>query len=356
MSRPPARIIPVILSGGAGTRLWPLSRADRPKQLAHLTGGGTMLQQTARRASDASRFAAPVVVTGADHEDQAAAQLAEAGAAPGLLIVEPCPRNTAPAIALAALSAAEDAVLLVMPSDHLIADEAAFRAAIDSALPFAEEGWLVTFGIAPDRPETGYGYIGRGAPLGRGVFRAAEFAEKPDLATAEHYCAGGGHDWNAGIFLFRADALLRALDEYAPGILAAARAATAAARREDGRLFPDAACFARAPAQSIDYAVMEKAARVAVAPVAMGWSDIGSWDALHALGPADGAGNVVAGDVVAIDSKNCLIRSDGPTIVTIGVEQLIVVATDGAVLVVPRGQSQRVKEAVDALRAREDRK
>lgn len=346
------RIIPVILSGGSGTRLWPLSRIGRPKQLIALTGARTMLQMTALRMADAEMFAPPIVVASAEHEAEIGAQLAEAGVPPSLTILEPAARNTAAAIALAALNVEAGDMLLISPSDHDIADPAAFRAVVAAALPDAEAGWLVTFGIRPDRPETGYGYIARGAVLGAATYRVEAFVEKPDLATATGYCAGGRHDWNAGIFLFKAGAYLAALEAHAPEIAAAARGAAAGQRREGSAVYPDAACFAEAPAVSIDRAVMEKAERIAVAPVEMGWSDVGSWEALHALGPADGDGNVLRGDVVAPGSKGCLIRSEGPVVVALGVEDLVVVATERAVLIVRRGESQRVGEAIAALEAR----
>ena len=346
------RIIPVILSGGAGTRLWPLSVAERPKQFLALAGAESLLRQTVRRVSDERRFAPPLIVASRGHGIAILADLAEESIAPAELILEPCPKNTAAAIALAALSVDGDQLLLVLPSDHVIADEAAFHAAIEAALSFAREDWLVTFGIAPDRPETGYGYIRRGEPLGRGVFRADAFVEKPDRATAEAWLAQGGHDWNAGIFLFRASAFLSALEEFEPGILSAAREALANGSREDGHILPDEAAFGRSPSLPVDVAVMERSSRVAVAPCDMGWSDLGSWDALHQLGPRDSAGNAVGGDAIAVDSKNCLVRSDGPTVVTVGVSDLIVVASADSVLVVPRGESQRVREALDALARR----
>lgn len=351
-SRSDGRIVPVILSGGAGKRLWPLSRAGRPKQLMALDGGDSLLEQTARRVEDRARFDSAIVVAGADHADAVEAQLAGIGAEPGLLIVEPFGRNTAAAIALAALAAGKDDLLLVMPSDHLIADGDALRAAIARALPFAAEDWLVTFGIAPDRPETGYGYIRRGPLLGEDVFKAESFAEKPHRDLAEAWLAEGGRDWNAGIFLFRAGAFIAALGEYEPDILDAARSSIEAGRRVGIRLFPDPDAFARAPALPVDVAVMERSNRVAVAPVEMGWSDVGSWDSIYALGDPDSAGNVLGGEVLALDSQDCLIRSDGPAVVAIGVRDLIVIATDDGVLVVPRGESQRVKEALDALEAR----
>jgi mannose-1-phosphate guanylyltransferase/mannose-1-phosphate guanylyltransferase/mannose-6-phosphate isomerase len=325
MTSPPIR--PVILSGGAGTRLWPLSRADRPKQFLALAGEESLLKATARRAA---AWGLPIVVAG---REQA---LAVRGEVPDArLVLEPAARGTAAAVALAALEAAEGELLLVMPSDHHIEDEAAFRAAVEAAEPLARQGWLVTFGIAPDRAETGYGYIRRGEALAPGAYRAERFAEKPDRDTAAAWLAEGGWNWNAGIFLFGREALLDSLGEHAPGLLAAVQSD-----------------FEAAPATSIDKAVMEKADRVAVVPVAMGWSDVGSWEALHALGPLDSEGNLLTGDVVAPGSRDCLVRSEGPVVVALGVEGLVIVATERAVLVVPRGDSQRVKEAIDALEAR----
>jgi mannose-1-phosphate guanylyltransferase/mannose-1-phosphate guanylyltransferase/mannose-6-phosphate isomerase len=346
-----ARIVPVILSGGTGVRLWPLSRLGRPKQLVSLGGGASLLGETAKRVADETLFTAPVIVAGEEDADAVAAALAEARA-PSLLILEPRPRGTAAAIALAAAGAAADDLLLVLPSDHAVARPAAFLDAVRAAAPFAAEDWLVTFGIRPDRPETGYGYVRRGAALAEGLFEAAAFVEKPPRETAEAFLADGGYDWNAGIFLFRAGAMVDALQVHAPETLAAVRGALAGGQRDGIRLRPAADAFAAAPAASIDRAVMEKAERVAIVPVDMGWSDVGSWDAVHALGPRDADGNVLAGDVVAPDSRNCLVRSDGPVVVALGVEDLIVVATERAVLVVRRGESQRVGEALDALEAR----
>lgn len=344
------KITPVILSGGSGTRLWPMSTPARPKQLLPLIGARTMIQETALRVADRDRFAAPIVVANAAHVEAIETQLAEIDTAPAALIVEPCGRNTAPAIALAALAVADPATpLLVMPSDHAIGAPEAFRSAVEAALPFAREGWLVTFGITPDAPETGYGYIRLGGTLGERVRRVERFVEKPDRATAEAMLAEGGHAWNGGIFLFRADAYLAALAEHAPAMSSAVAEAMAAGSRSDRRITPDAAGFAACPADSIDYAVMEKAERVAVTPVAMEWSDVGCWDALHALGPLDGAGNLVTGDVVLQDARNCLVRSTGPRIAARGIDDLIVVATGEAVLVLPRGRSQEVKALLDAL-------
>ncbi len=344
------KISPVILSGGSGTRLWPLSRTGRPKQLLSLTDTETMLQLTARRANDPVRFGGPVVVANAAHADEIDRQLNEIGARPEVLILEPVARNTAPAIALAALALAPDTLMLVMPSDHVIADVDAFRDAIDAALPLANDGWLVTFGIAPQAPDTGYGYIRTGEPLTDGVLRVDRFVEKPDRATAEGYLAEGRYFWNGGIFLFRADAYLAALQAHAPGIVDASRASFDAGRREGARLYPDAVAFGASPSDSIEYAVMEKAVRVAVAPVDMGWSDVGSWDALHDLAEKDSAGNSKSGEIVAIDTKDCLFRSSGPLVAAVGVSDLIVIATGDAVLIMPRGSSQEVKRAIAALK------
>ncbi len=343
----PPPVTPVILCGGAGTRLWPLSRAARPKQMLDLTdGGGTMLALTTQRVADPSLYGPPLVVGAESQADVIAGEVEGA-----TLILEPTARNTAPAIALAALNAAPGAVLLVLPSDHHVADPAGFDAAVRRALPLARDGWIVTFGMTPDRPETGYGYIRRGERLGEGLFAVDRFVEKPDAATAAAWLAEGGHDWNGGIFLMRADTLIDGLAAHAPDILAAARAAVAGQAADGARLSPDAEAFAAAPSISIDYALMEKAARVAVAPVAIGWSDIGGFAALRDIMARDAAGNAIAGDVLAIDAENCLIRSDGPLVAAIGVRDLVVIAAGGAVLIVPREQSQRVKEIVERLKA-----
>jgi mannose-1-phosphate guanylyltransferase/mannose-1-phosphate guanylyltransferase/mannose-6-phosphate isomerase len=275
-----------------------------------------------------------MVVAGSDQADAVRAE------APGaLLIVEPAARGTAAAVALAALAAEPEELLLVMPSDHFIRDEAALRAAVETARPLAEQDWLVTFGIEPDRPETGYGYIRTGEPLGPGAWKAERFAEKPDVETARAWIEEGGWSWNSGLFLFARDAILAALESYASEMMAAARAGA----------------LAGVASASLDKAVMEKAPRVAVVPVDMGWSDIGSWEALHALGPRDPDDNLLSGDVVAPGSRGCLVRSDGPVVVALGVSDLVVVATERAVLVVRRCEAQRVGEAVAALQARRKR-
>lgn len=344
-------IIPVILSGGSGTRLWPMSRPERPKQLLPLTAEITMLQLTAGRANG-ERFAKPIVVANAAHADIVEEQLAHVEAAAQALILEPMGRNTAPAIALAALAAGGDeSPLLVMPSDHVIADLPAFHAAIHAALPLVEQGWLVTFGITPDAPETGYGWIKIGDALAEGVHRVDRFVEKPPRDKAEAMLASGDHAWNGGIFLFRADKYLEALAAFAPDMLIASRASLDKGRREGARIWPDEATFAACPSDSIDYAVMERAEQVAVVPVSMGWNDVGSWDALHAISQCDEGGNVCGGDVIAIETRGCLVRADaGKRVALVGVSDLIVVASGDDILVLPRGRSQDVKKIIAAMK------
>jgi mannose-1-phosphate guanylyltransferase/mannose-1-phosphate guanylyltransferase/mannose-6-phosphate isomerase len=313
-----------------------------------------MLQLTAGR-TQGERFAAPIVVANARHADLVEQQLANAGAIPQALILEPAGRNTAPAIALAAIAAGGGGdALLVMPSDHVIDDVPAFHAAIEAAMPLVSQGWLVTFGIAPDSPEIGYGWIQIGDALQPGVHRVARFVEKPPLDKAESMLASGDHAWNGGMFLFQADAYLEALAQFDPGILVATREAMDKARTEGTRIYPDATAFATSPDASIDYAVMEKAERVAVVPVAMGWNDVGSWDALHAISARDEVGNAHRsegdGNVLAIDTRQCFVRSDGIRVSLVGVEDLIVVASGNDVLIMPRGRSQEVKKLIEAMK------
>jgi mannose-1-phosphate guanylyltransferase/mannose-1-phosphate guanylyltransferase/mannose-6-phosphate isomerase len=338
------RIIPVILSGGSGTRLWPLSRKGRPKQMLPLVGDRSMLQVTAARAARRELFAAPLIVTSAGQAAQVAAQLGDGVR----LILEPCARNTAPAIALAALSVADDDLLLVMPSDHLISDPEGFVGAVELGLPLALGGMLVIFGVRPTRPETGFGYIRRGEAVGDGVFRVERFLEKPDLAAATAFLADGRYDWNAGIFLFTAGAFLQALETHAPDIAEAARRAMGDSRSA-GSVSPQAEIFSAIRSESIDRAVIERAANVVVVPMDVGWSDVGSWQALHAVSAADGTGNAVSGPATLLDTSGCLIRSDGPQVMAIGVHNLAIVAMGDAILVVPLDQSQRVGDAVALL-------
>ena len=343
-----SKIVPVILSGGSGTRLWPMSTPETPKQMLALTAESTMLQLTAQRAIG-DGFDSPIVVANRRHADMIDAQLRVIKSSPSAIILEPAGRNTAPAIALAALAAGGgDAILLVMPSDHVIADVDAFHDAVRRALPKVQEGWLATFGISPDAP--GYGWIQAGEAIAEGVHRVARFVEKPPLDAAQAMLAAGDHVWNGGIFLFRADRYLAELGQHEPTMLAACEQAMQQATQDGNRIAPDAAEFARAPSQSIDYAVMEKAERVVVVPVAMGWNDLGSWDALHAISTHDDGGNVHHGEVIAIDTHDCLVRSDGIRVAMVGVSDLIVVASGNDLLILPRGRSQDVKKLVEALK------
>ncbi len=343
-------VTPVILSGGAGSRLWPLSRTARPKQFLDLTGGGTMLELTLDRVSADAGFGDPVIVCNASHAEMVVEQ---SGGRHAAVILEPAARNTAPAIALAALTLPATTLMLVMPSDHIIADVPAFHRAIDAAVPFAEQGWLMTFGVKPDAPETGYGYIRCGTELGEGVHQVERFVEKPTRDVARAYLEDGSYCWNAGIFLFRAGDYMSALAQFAPDMLTAANDALASAGRTGRLVRPDHDSFARSPSESIDYAVMEKAQKVAVVPVDIGWCDIGSWDALYDRLEKDENDNVLAGDVVDLASTGCLIRTDGPLVTVSGVENLIVVATRDAVMILPRGSSQDTKKIVEELKGRD---
>ena len=340
-------LVPVILSGGAGTRLWPLSRELMPKQLLKLAGERTLLQDTALRLDQP-----PVVVCNHEHRFIVAEQLREVGIEPRAVVIEPVGRNTAPAAAVAALMLSRtdpDALMLLMPSDHLIADTPAFRRAVEAATPLALGGRLVTFGIRPTGPNTGYGYIKAGAPLPGGAV-VDRFVEKPDLATAETYVASGAYTWNSGIFLLPVGLFLAELEAHAPGMVDTCRAALAKGRSDMFFFRLDDGSFSSLAGQSIDYAVMEHSDKVAVVPVDMGWSDIGSWSALWQESAKDAQGNVVQGDVLALDSTNCYLRSQGQLVAAIGLKDLVVVATDDAVLVADKAHDQEVKAVVDALK------
>ena len=339
-----ARITPVILSGGSGTRLWPMSTPERPKQFLPLTSDRTMFQLTALRTHDAHYFEPPIIVANGKHATLVDDQLTELGIVPKAVILEPVARNTAPAIALAALVAAPEATLLVMPSDHVITDETSFAAALKKAQTAVNDGSLVTFGIAPSGPETGYGYIQIGDTLSDGVHRVVRFREKPDAQSAAAMILSGDHAWNGGIFMFRASTYLDSLAIHAPQILEACKRAISDAVSHGTHLLPDETAFASSPSDSIDYAVMEKAESVAVVPVSMGWSDVGSWDVLYELGDKDHFDNHTTADVRMIESSGNLIRSDGIRISVSGVENLIIIASGNDVMILPRGQSQDVKK------------
>jgi mannose-1-phosphate guanylyltransferase len=335
--------------------MWPLSRAHRPKPLLPLLGPDTMLQLTATRFHGRPEAAAPIIVAHAQHADEIARQLADCGVKPAQMILEPVPRNTAAAIALAALAADADDLLLVMPSDHAIGHPEVLCDAVLAACPVAEQDWIVTFGVTPTAPHTGYGYIQLGSELRPGVHRAERFEEKPSRGTAESFLSAGGYYWNAGIFLFRAAAMLDALRRHEPAVLDAAKAALADTATDGLHLRPETQAFARSPSISIDHAVIERAERVAVAPVAADWSDVGSWDGLYQLRPKDEAGNAVAGDAVLSDVQGSLVIGSGVTVAALGVADMVVVATPDAVLIVPRHRSEEIKIIVEELKARGNR-
>ncbi|MES2073706.1 MAG: mannose-1-phosphate guanylyltransferase/mannose-6-phosphate isomerase [Pseudomonadota bacterium] len=356
---------PVILSGGSGTRLWPLSREKHPKQLLALVGEETMLQATATRlqqfSGDLPVAANMIVVCNEEYRFITAEQLRAVGFSASTLLLEPAGRNTAPALTLAALAASaeqQDAVLLVMPADHVIADTAGFHRAIQQGLPQAVDGAMVTFGIVPDRPETGYGYIHVGQTLPGSPVRALQaFVEKPALEIAQQYLAGGAHLWNSGIFMMRASVWLKAVQHFNPAMLEACRLSMQQAKVDCDFVRVDKAAFLACPADSIDYAVMErlpKAAELGIAgcvvPFDAGWSDVGAWDAVWQVSAKDADGNALQGEVMMEDSRNCLVVSDSRLVACLGLEDVIVVETPDAVLVTNKGNTQHIKRIVNRLR------
>lgn len=343
-------IQPVILSGGSGTRLWPLSREAYPKQFLPLAGELTMLQATWQRVAPLAARG-PLVIANEEHRFVAAEQLQQVGAEPAAIILEPVGRNTAPAIAVAALEATRDgadALLLVLPSDHVITDEAAFRNAVQAAASAAEAGKLVTFGIVPTGPETGYGYIK--AADGQGVRAVERFVEKPDLETATGYVSSGQHYWNSGMFLFKASRYLQELERFQPEMLARSRQAWQQARRDADFTRLDKDAFTAVPSDSIDYAVMERTADAVVIPLDAGWNDVGSWTALRDVSQQDGDGNAHQGDVIAIDCRNTYAYAQR-LVALVGLDDVIVVETDDAVLVGKADRMQEVKTVVAKLKA-----
>ena len=340
-------IIPVILCGGSGTRLWPRSRAAKPKPFLPLVGETTLFEATAARCPPDAGFGPPVVVTGAAHLAHVEAQLgASSGAA---IIVEPAAKNTAAAIALAACRLPDDAVMLVCPSDHYIADTPAFIAAAQAAAALAQEGWLVSFGIEAKAPETGFGYLRRGEAIGDRGYRVAKFVEKPDLERARAFLADGGYAWNGGIFAFRVGDFMAELETNRPDIARAVRASVEGGRTDGSRFHPDAAAFAAIEGESVDYAVMENTDRAAMVPADMGWSDIGNWQALHAALTCDEAGNCVRGDAELVDCRNVLVDSDGPRVSVIGLSDVIVVVDGNDILIASADGVQKVGKLSGAV-------
>ncbi|WP_454625492.1 mannose-1-phosphate guanylyltransferase/mannose-6-phosphate isomerase [Bradyrhizobium cenepequi] len=356
MLQPRGRIVPVLLSGGTGSRLWPLSRENQPKQLLALLGEKTLLQQTANRVTEPSLFADPMVIANAEHRFAIGEQLRAAGISSPTMVLEPFGRNTAPAVAIAALLASEvdpDAVILVTPVDHWVRDHGAFRAAIASGLPAARRGQFVLFGLRPTGPATGYGYIGMGGVIAElpEIREVAGFVEKPDVSTAERLLAGNDHLWNSGIFLLPARCFIEELARREPAILEACRAALAGATRDLDFLRLEEKAFESCPSISVDYAVMEKTDKAVVVPASFDWSDVGSWSALWTMGEKDSSGNVVIGDAVAEDTSGCYVRGDGPLVAALGVEDLVITASPDVVLVTKRERAQDVGKLVERLKA-----
>ena len=351
---PASKVLPVIMSGGSGTRLWPLSTEDRPKQFHALASELSMIQDTAMRftGEEALAFLPPLVICNERHGELAKRQLNAMGIEPTAVILEPFGRNTACVAVMAAQWAADhtpDALVLLLPADHVIGDAEGFRSAITTAAAVAKDN-IVTFGIEPQGPETGYGYIQRAGSLHDGVFRVARFVEKPDRATAERYLDEGGYYWNAGIFLYSPGIVLAETEKHCPEIKHAAIAALNAASRNDPYISLGETLFAACPSAPVDVAVMEKTDRAAVVPCDIGWADVGSWSELWRQGPLDLNANFSKGDVLLLETEGSLVWSDGPKVSVIGVADLVVIATADHVMVLPKDRAQDVKKIVDEIK------
>lgn len=341
---------PVILSGGSGTRLWPLSRGQHPKQFLPLVSQKTMVQETMLRLSGIGGLNPPIAVCNEDHRFMMAEQLWEINIKPETIILEPVGKNTAPAVAMADLSAkSADEVLLILPADHVITEIAPFHHAIAQAETLAKQGLLVTFGIVPSHPETGYGYIMKDSLQLGDAYKVAAFVEKPDLITANNYVNSGDYLWNSGMFAFTAGAFLQELEKFNPEMLSVCKQALAAAKTDLDFTRLDKTIFAKCPADSIDYAVMEKTDKAAVTPLDAGWNDVGSWSALWDVTDKDNFGNAIIGDVLTVDTKNSYIYAENKLVTVIGVENIIVVETKDAVMIASKDRVQDVKKIVDQL-------
>ena len=346
-------MIPVILSGGSGTRLWPLSRRHYPKQFLPLVSNNTMIQETLLRLTGISGLKAPIAVCNEDHRFMMAEQLREIDVTPAAIILEPLGRNTAPAVALAALTAtSEDDVLLILPADHVIENVQAFQHAVSQAKLLAEQGYLVTFGIVPTEPETGYGYIKRSTEAVDEAYKVASFVEKPNLETAKTYLESGDYYWNSGMFAFKASSFLSELEKYNPDMLEKCQQALKAAKVDMDFVRLDKEIFATCPSDSIDYAVMEKTAKAVVIPMDAAWNDVGSWSALWDVTDKDALGNAIMGDVLTVDTSNSFIHAHSKLVSVVGLDNVIVVETADAVMIAAKDRVQDVKEIVDQLKAK----
>lgn len=348
-----SRIYPAVLSGGSGSRLWPVSRAQMPKQLMPLTSERSLLQETVLRLSDKDEIASPIIISNTNHRFLIAAQLQELGITPIVHVLEPVGRNTAPAAAVAAKLVVDrdpDGILLLLPADHHITTGDGFRAAVLQAVDLVDHGHIVTFGISVTSPETGYGYIKHGAAVGDHAFAVVRFCEKPDLARAKAFLAEGGYDWNSGIFMARGDLLLSEMETCCPDIRERSITALANAHQDLDFLRLNEQAFEACPSAPIDTAVMERTSKAVVMPLNVGWSDVGSWNSLWELGDKDTSGNVFKGDVIAVDTTDAYIRSDSRLVATLGIQNLVVIETVDAVLVADKGRAQGVREVVETLK------
>lgn len=346
-------ILPIILSGGAGSRLWPLSRELFPKQLLPLLGNGSLLQATLTRLNNIENTLAPLVICNEQHRFMVAEQLREIQVTPSAMILEPMGRNTAPAIAIAALHAVmdgQDPLLLVLPADHVIRNEERFAEMVMTGREFARQGQLLTFGIVPAKPETAYGYIKAGSVLSDQAYQVEQFIEKPNLLIAQQYLAEGGYYWNSGMFMFRASVILKELGQYAPDILQAAQKIMESLSQDRDFIRIDAATFEQCPSDSIDYAVMEKTKNAVMISAQLDWNDLGSWNALWEVGEQDGDGNILDGDVHVHNSRNCYLHADHRMLAVIGLEECVVMETADAVLVAHKDHVQDVKKMVERLK------